>query len=169
MSAEDSGSPTSLAPSAQRVADELAKRGSAARVIELPDSARTAADAARAVGCTVDQIAKSLVFRAAPSGRHVLVIASGGNRVDVDAVGASLGEPLVRAEAEWVREVTGFTIGGIPPVGHRTAPVVYIDEDLLAFDTVWAAGGTPNAVFRVEPAELVSLTGGTVLRLAERS
>ncbi|MFN2464841.1 MAG: YbaK/EbsC family protein [Candidatus Dormibacteria bacterium] len=150
------------------MAEELERRGSAAQVVELPDSARTAAEAAAAVGCAVEQIAKSLVFRGAASGQPILVIASGGNRVDVAAVADHLGESLGRADADWVRETTGFAIGGVPPIAHRTPPTVYIDEDLLGFPDVWAAAGTPNAVFRITPAELVTLTGGTLLRVSAR-
>lgn len=134
-------------------------------MVELPASAHTAAEAAAALGCHLGQIAKSLVFRASDSDRPVLVIAAGSNRVDVGAVGAHFGEKLVRADAEWVREVTGFAIGGIPPLAHSTPPVVYIDEDLLALDEIWAAAGTPHAVFRLDPAELQQLTGGTVIRV----
>ena len=148
------------------MADELQRRGSDVEVIELPTSARTAAEAAAAVGCDISQIAKSLVFRAAQTQRPVLVIASGSNRVDVAAIASHLGEKVVRADPDWVRETAGFAIGGIPPIGHRTEPVTYIDEDLMQLAEIWAAGGSPNAVFRLTPAELASLTGGTVLRLA---
>jgi prolyl-tRNA editing enzyme YbaK/EbsC (Cys-tRNA(Pro) deacylase) len=130
-------------------------------VLEFDAGTRTAEDAAAAIGCTVAQIAKSLVFRAA-SGRSVLVVASGAHRVDEKVVAARVGEPVVRADAGLVREATGFAIGGVPPVGHRTAPVALIDESLLMFDEIWAAAGTPNAVFRLTPADLVALTGGTV-------
>ena len=166
MSAEDTRPARELSRSARRVADELQRRGSDVEVIELPTSARTAAEAAAAVGCDISQIAKSLVFRTARTQRPVLVIASGSNRVDVAAISSHLGERIMRAEPDWVRETTGFAIGGIPPIGHRTEAVTYIDEDLMQLEQIWAAGGSPSAVFRLTPAELAFLTGGTVLRLA---
>jgi prolyl-tRNA editing enzyme YbaK/EbsC (Cys-tRNA(Pro) deacylase) len=110
----------------------------------------------------VAQIAKSLIFRARDSGRAVLVMASGANRVDEKAVGRLLGEKLARADADFVRTKTGFAIGGVPPVGHREAPVAFIDADLMDMPEIWAAAGTPNAVFRLTPVALVALTGGQV-------
>jgi len=142
-------------PSALRVQAVL---GEGFRVLEFSASTRTAAEAAEAIGCTVAQIAKSIVFRAA-SGRPVLVVACGTNRVDEKKVAALLGEKIGRADAEFVREATGFAIGGVPPVGHATAPAVLLDRDLEAFETIWVAAGTPNAVFRLRPADLVRLTG----------
>lgn len=156
----------SLSASAARVAAALEARGFAFPVREIDRSTRTAAEAAAAVGCTVDQIAKSVLFRAARSGRPVLVIASGANRVDEAAVAAILGEELGRADADFVRRETGFAIGGVPPVGHERPIVTFIDEDLLTFDEVWAAAGTPFAVFRLPSAALAELTGGTVARVA---
>jgi len=156
----------SLSASAARVAAALEVRGFAFPVRELDRSTRTAAEAASAVGCKVEQIAKSILFRAAGSGRPVLVIASGANRVDEAAVAAILGEQLGRADADFVRRETGFAIGGVPPVGHERPVVTFIDEDLLKFDEVWAAAGTPFAVFRLPSAALAGLTGGTVARVA---
>jgi prolyl-tRNA editing enzyme YbaK/EbsC (Cys-tRNA(Pro) deacylase) len=138
------------------------------QVLEFDAGTRTAADAAAAIGCTVAEIAKSLVFRARDSGRSVLVVASGVNRVDEKKVAALIGEKIARADADFVREHTGYAIGGVPPLGHATAPVALIDKDLLAFTTIWAAAGTPNAVFRLTPAELVELTGGRVAEVAAR-
>ena len=120
------------------------------------------------MGCNVDQIAKSIVFCGAASGRAVLVIASGANRVDETAVAALLGEPLGKADADFVRRQTGFVIGGVPPVGHDRPLVTFIDEDLLAFTDIWAAAGTPFAVFRLDPRALPDLTGGTVAEIALR-
>jgi prolyl-tRNA editing enzyme YbaK/EbsC (Cys-tRNA(Pro) deacylase) len=134
-------------------------------VLEFDASTRTAEDAAAAIGCTVGQIAKSLVFRSA-GGKSVLVVASGANRVDEKAAGAMIGERIQRADVEFVREATGFAIGGVPPVGHATAPTVLIDEALMAFEDIWAAAGTPNAVFRLTPSDLVALTGGAVANIA---
>jgi prolyl-tRNA editing enzyme YbaK/EbsC (Cys-tRNA(Pro) deacylase) len=136
------------------------------QVLEFDESTRTAADATAAIGCTVGQIAKSLIFRATESGRPVLAIASGSVRVDERRLSSLLGEDIGRADAEFVREHTGFAIGGVPPVGHRTPPIIYIDETLLGFETIWAAGGTPNAVFRLRPDDLVRLTGGQVAAIA---
>ena len=152
------------APSALKVQAALGERFD---VLEFDESTRTAEDAAAAIGCTVAQIAKSLVFRA-HSGRPVLVVASGAHRVDEKRIKAFVGEPIARADADFVRETTGFSIGGVPPVGHRTAPVVLIDEALMAFVEIWAAAGTPNAVFRLTPADLVELTGGRVAAVGRK-
>ncbi|MGD0184990.1 MAG: YbaK/EbsC family protein [Roseiarcus sp.] len=129
-------------------------------VLEFDAGTRTAADAAAAIGCMVAEIAKSLIFRAEPSGRAVLVIASGAKRVDERKVGELVGETIVRADADFVRSRTGFAIGGVPPLGHAEPLVTLIDETLRTFETIWAAAGTPNAVFRLTPADLVRLTGG---------
>jgi prolyl-tRNA editing enzyme YbaK/EbsC (Cys-tRNA(Pro) deacylase) len=135
-------------------------------VLEFDAGTRTAEDAAAAIGCSVAQIAKSLVFRATESGRPVLVVASGAHRVDENKVAAVMGERIARVDAEFVRHSTGFAIGGVPPVGHRIAPVVLIDETLLRLSEIWAAAGTPYAVFRLTPADLVALTCGRVVAIA---
>ena len=150
--------------SANKVAAELRRRGFELEVVELPESTRTAVEAAAAVGCDVGAIAKSLVFRSA-SGLPVLVIASGVNRVDETRVGELLGEQISRADPDFVRASTGFAIGGIPPVGHTVEPIVFIDEDLLQRESIWAAAGTPRAVFQLTPAQLVELTAGTAVAL----
>jgi prolyl-tRNA editing enzyme YbaK/EbsC (Cys-tRNA(Pro) deacylase) len=155
-----------LKPSAQRVQDALAGRGFPNRVQELSGTARSAAEAAGALGCTVGQIAKSLVFKGRRSGRALLVIASGANRVDLARVEALLGEPLDRADPDFVRAETGFAIGGIPPVGHDRPLATVIDQDLLQHARIWAAAGHPHAVFPLTPDELVRLTGGQVARTA---
>jgi prolyl-tRNA editing enzyme YbaK/EbsC (Cys-tRNA(Pro) deacylase) len=152
-----------LPAAAQRIQDALDAQGHPGTVCEFPEGTRTVADAAAAIGCTVAQIAKSLLFRAPQSDRPVLVIASGVNRVDERRIAAALGEPLAKADAAFVRDRTGFAIGGVPPLGHATKPVVFIDRDLLALGEIWAAAGTPNAVFPLKPADLERLTGGTVL------
>jgi len=157
-----------LKPSARKVQDALAAAGFSNQVVELPDSTRTAAEAAQAVGCTVGQIAKSLVFRARETGRGVLVIASGEHRVDEALVAAALGEPVGKADADFVRDCTGFAIGGVPPVGHPGLPTL-VDEALLGYAEIWAAAGHPRAVFRLTPRELVGMTGGRVVRLAAGS
>jgi prolyl-tRNA editing enzyme YbaK/EbsC (Cys-tRNA(Pro) deacylase) len=131
-------------------------------VVEMPDSTRTSVEAAQAVGCEVAQIAKSLVFKSA-SGRAVLVITSGINRVNEKRVAAELGESLGKADADFVRQQTGFAIGGIPPVGHVQPIETFVDEDLLQYDVIWAAAGTPRAVFRLTPADLRKMTNGKVI------
>ena len=141
--------------------------GPSFEVLEFEVSTRSAADAAAAIGCTVGQIAKSLVFRATLSERAVLVITSGTNRVNESLVATQLGEKIERADADFVRACTGFAIGGVPPIGHSEPALIIIDEDLRRFDQIWAAGGTPNAVFRLTFDDLVRLTGGTVARVAE--
>lgn len=153
---------TDLSASALRVQAVLDGIGLGHRVVEHEGSTRTSEDAANAIGCAVAEIAKSLIFRAKDSGRPVLVIASGVNRVDEKAVGRLIGEKIERADPDFVRDNTGYAIGGVPPIGHAVPPLVLIDADLMAFETVWAAAGTPNAVFRLTPAQLVSMTGGRV-------
>ncbi len=135
-------------------------------VLEFDESTRTAADAAEAIGCTVSQIAKSLLFMSSESKRPVLVIASGSVRVDEAKVSAILEESIERATAEFVRENTGFAIGGVPPVAHRIQPIVFVDRTLLDHERIWAAAGTPNSVFRLTPEELIRLSGGTVSDVA---
>ena len=152
-----------LKASAQRVQDALTARGFSNQIVELADSTRTAAEAAAAVGCTVGQIAKSLIFRGAQTGQALLVIASGANRVNEKQMATQLGEPLQKATADFVREQTGFAIGGVPPIGHAQPVTTVIDEDLLQFAEIWAAAGHPHAVFRLTPDELVRMTEGVVL------
>jgi prolyl-tRNA editing enzyme YbaK/EbsC (Cys-tRNA(Pro) deacylase) len=152
-----------LDSSAQKVQAALAAHGLASQVVEFPQTTRTSRDAAAAIGCTVAQIAKSLVFRARASGKPVLVMASGVNRVDTGKLAALVGEPVDRPDADFVRHHTGFAIGGVPPVGHAEPLDTYIDADLMALGEIWAAAGTPFAVFRLTPAELAALTGGRVV------
>lgn len=154
-----------LSNSARKVQKALDELGMHLQVIELPDSTRTAMEAAQAVGCEVGQIVKSLVFRTLESGRPILVIASGPNRVDEKKVAERVGEPLGKANADFVRDQTGFVIGGVPPMGHTQTIETYIDADLLAYPQVWAAAGTPHAVFSLSPQELVRMTGGEVMQL----
>lgn len=152
----------SLSASARRVQETLRELGYQYEVTETEHPTRTAADAARFVGCEVGQIAKSLIFKGAESGRGVLVITSGANRVDEAVVSAELGEAITKADAEFVREQTGYAIGGVPPIGHRRPLIVLIDRDLLRYDEIWAAAGTPNALFRLDPRDLAPMTGGRV-------
>lgn len=150
-----------LPASAQRVQEALRAKGYSNRVVEMPDSTRTAADAAAACGCTVAQIAKSILFKA-PDGDPVLVITSGSNRVDTGKVGALLGARPGKADADFVRDSTGYAIGGVPPLGHAGPVRIFIDADLIQFDEIWAAAGTPKCVFKLAPSELEAMTGGTV-------
>ncbi len=157
-----------LRPAAARVQRLLAERGLASEVVEFAETTRSSVEAAAQIGCEVAQIAKSLVFRAKPSGRPVLVIASGANRVSEKAIEAVLGEKIGKADADFVRDKTGYAIGGVAPIGHASPPVTFIDEDLLKLETIWAAAGTPFAVFRLTPADLQRLTGGRVARIAQK-
>jgi len=157
-----------LKESARRVQEALAARGFDFEIREFPASTRSSAEAAAAIGCAVGQIAKSLIFRAKRSDRPVLVIASGANRVDEKALAGFVGEAIGRADADYVRRTTGFAIGGVPPLGHATPPITLIDRDLLAYPEIWAAAGTPNAVFRLKPQNLTALTGGRVADLKQR-
>jgi prolyl-tRNA editing enzyme YbaK/EbsC (Cys-tRNA(Pro) deacylase) len=152
-----------LSKSAQSIQDALASKGVETRVVELPATTRTAVEAARAIGCEVAQIAKSLVFRTAHTNRPILVLASGPNRVDEQKVSDAVGEEIVKADAAFTRDKTGFAIGGIPPLGHKESIETYIDEDLLQYAELWAAAGTPNAVFRLNSSLLQPLTDGKVI------
>jgi len=154
-----------LSGAARRVQEALDVLGVSLEVMELPMSTRTAADAAAAVGCEVGQIAKSLIFQGEDSGQAYLVIASGKNRVDENLVAEQVGEMIRIATAEFVRAETGFAIGGVPPVGHNVPIQTVIDQDLLEYDEIWAAAGTPRALFRLTPLDLVTLTKGDVLRM----
>ena len=139
------------------------------QVLEFDADTRTAADAAAAIGCTVAQIAKSLIFRTSGSKRSVLVVASGPNRVDEKTVAAIVGEKIEWADADFVRKKTGFSIGGVPPVCHIEPPVTVLDEDLRTFETIWAAAGTPHAVFALTPGQLAGLTGAGFHRIVRGS
>jgi prolyl-tRNA editing enzyme YbaK/EbsC (Cys-tRNA(Pro) deacylase) len=152
--------------SVRRVQEALAALGLGHETVDLGLSARTAADAAAAVGCRVDQIVKSLVFRLRGSGRPLLVVTSGAHRVDEAKVAAVVGEPLERADAAFVRAETGFAIGGVAPIGHAKPMLTLVDEHLLNFAEIWAAAGHPNVVFRLTPAELVTMTQGRVVAVS---
>lgn len=150
-----------LSSSARRVQDALDAAGVTTRIVEYDVPARTSAEAAAVLGCAVGQIAKSLVFKAA-SGVPVLVIASGALRVDEARIGALAGEAIGKADAAFVRTVTGYAIGGIPPLAHAQPLRTFIDRNLLQYGTVYAAGGTPHAMFPIAPADLVRVAGGEV-------
>jgi prolyl-tRNA editing enzyme YbaK/EbsC (Cys-tRNA(Pro) deacylase) len=154
-----------LSASARKVQDALAAHGVACRVVELPASTRTAREAAQAVGCEVGQIVKSLVFRTRQTGRPILVVASGANRVNEARLGELASEPIEKADAEFVRQRTGFAIGGVPPIAHAEHLETFVDVDLLQYVEVWAAAGTPHAVFMLTPADLVTITGGQVVAI----
>jgi len=151
-----------LSPAAQRFQTLLREAGSASQVVQFAETARSAAEAAAAIGCEVAQIAKSIVFRAADN-HPVLVIASGPNRVDEKKITAALGQKIGRADADYVRSTSGYAIGGVAPIGHVVPPHVFIDRDLGRHATIWAAAGHPHAVFATTAQELESLTGGIVL------
>jgi prolyl-tRNA editing enzyme YbaK/EbsC (Cys-tRNA(Pro) deacylase) len=151
------------------VQDALRALGLPADVRELDASTRTAPEAAAAVGCELGAIVKSLVFRGRSSGDPVLVLVSGDNRADEARVEAEIGEPVGRAGADWVREVTGYAIGGVQPLGHPAPVRTLVDEGLLRFDVVWAAAGTPRTVFPVAPRTLARASGGDVVDMAEAS
>ncbi|SHF13756.1 Cys-tRNA(Pro) deacylase, prolyl-tRNA editing enzyme YbaK/EbsC [Kaistia soli DSM 19436] len=129
----------------------------------MPEKTRTAEEAAAACGCSVNEIVKSLVFRGTQSGRGVLLLVSGANRVDEKKVVGPIGEPITRPDAAFVRALTGFAIGGIPPFGHATPLPTFIDRDLLAHETVWAAAGTPHAIFAIDPKMLATAIGAVII------
>ena len=144
----------------RRVQEELAAKGLDVELLEVPDSTRTAQEAANAIGTSIAQIAKSIVFTQGDSG--VVVVTSGVNRVDETKVTSLTGSPIHRADADAVRRLTGFPIGGVPPLAHVTSLEILIDEDLFGFDEIWAAAGTPHAVFRTSAGDLAKATGGRV-------
>lgn len=149
-----------LTASAQKVQDTLTARGFPCRIIELSSTTRTAKEAADAIGCTVAQIAKSLLFKTRQTQRPILVVASGTNRVNEAALGTLVGEPVDKADAAFVRDTTGFAIGGVPPLGHASPILTFLDEALRQYGEIWAAGGSPTAVFQLTPADLELMTGG---------
>jgi prolyl-tRNA editing enzyme YbaK/EbsC (Cys-tRNA(Pro) deacylase) len=151
-----------LPDAARRVAQLLETHGYTKPIVMLPETGKTSAEAAAGLGCEVAQIAKSIIFRRVTDNAPVLVIASGANRVDEAKVAAHVG-PLGKADARFVREQTGYAIGGVCPIGHATKPVTLIDQDLLGLDSLWAAAGHPHAVFNLSPQELVSMTGAPVV------
>ena len=157
---EANGQTTGGAPtggSVERVRAALLAAGHADTITAFPAGTRTAADAAAAIGCTVGQIAKSIVFRA--GARAAVIITSGANRVDTAKAEAALGVKLGRADADWVRATTGFAVGGVAPIGHLAAPLLLLDEDLLRLDPVWAAAGSPSHVFQTSTQALLRMTG----------
>lgn len=154
-----------LPPSATKVATAAARLGLAVEIRVMPGTTRTAEEAAAACGTSVGQIVKSLIFEGKTSGTPLLLLVSGKNRVDEKAVAARIGESLVRPDAQRVRDITGYAIGGIPPLGHASELAAYMDPDLLAYDEVWAAAGTPHAVFPVDPEKLRAAIGAQTLSM----
>jgi prolyl-tRNA editing enzyme YbaK/EbsC (Cys-tRNA(Pro) deacylase) len=151
--------------STERVKAAATTAGLAIDIREMPQSTRTAAEAATACGCSVAQIVKSLIFRKAASREPVLLLVSGKNRVDEQAVKAAIGDALARMDANDVRELTGFAIGGVAPLGSLTPLETYIDADLLGYETVWAAAGAPHAVFAVAPEALAAATRASIIKV----
>lgn len=143
----------------------LKAAGIETEIKQFPDSTKTAAEAALAIGCDIAQIAKSLVFKTI-SGKALLVVASGANRVDLVKLATIVGEGIEKADADFVREHTGYAIGGVAPIGEKTVDT-YIDQDILSYFELWAAAGTPHSVFRLTPDQLLSLTGGKVVEVKE--
>lgn len=154
-----------LKESAQRVQRRLSELGYSNKVVELPDSTRTAQEAADTIGCEVAQIAKSIIFRLKNSDNPLLVVASGANRVNGKLLSNLLNDKLLKADADFVRESTGFVIGGVPPIGHKETIATIIDEDLVKYNTIWAAAGHPKAVFQLTPDQLVEMTKGRVMAI----
>ncbi len=156
----------SLAKSAESVQAALKQKGLAYTVITLSDSTRTAEAAASTIGCNVMQIVKSLIFKTTETLRPVLILVSGSNRVSEKVIESYLGEKITKADAAFVRDVTGFAIGGVPPIGHKQRiDFIFIDEDLLQFDSLWAAAGTPNTVFNLQGKNLLAMTNGKVVSI----
>jgi Cys-tRNA(Pro) deacylase len=154
-----------LSTSAQKIQDTLKTLGFNNEVIESTVSSRTAAEAAERVGCDVGQIVKSLIFKGSESGKAILVLTSGANRVDEKLISSYSGEKIQRADPEFVRAVTGFAIGGVPPIGHPNPLDTYIDNDLMGYQEIWAAAGTPNALFKLSPDDLQTMTRGRVIKV----
>jgi prolyl-tRNA editing enzyme YbaK/EbsC (Cys-tRNA(Pro) deacylase) len=154
-----------LSTSAQKIQDQLKSRGYEYTVIEHAESTRTAQEAADRAGCELGQIVKSLIFKGKESGKPILVLTSGANRVDEKRISEYAGESIGRADADFVRTVTGFAIGGVPPIGHAQRMETYLDEDFLQYGTIWAAAGTPNAIFELKTADLQKMTEGKVVRV----
>lgn len=156
-------------PTACKVQNLLEQLGYKCKVVEFQETTRTSLEAATQVGCTLKQIVKSLIFKGKTSGKPLLILTSGANRVDVKKIKVLIGENIDRADPEFVRNCTGFAIGGIPPLGHVSEINTLMDEDLLKYDDLWAAAGTPNAVFRLTPQELITMSGAKVASVKEET
>jgi prolyl-tRNA editing enzyme YbaK/EbsC (Cys-tRNA(Pro) deacylase) len=154
-----------FSPSVQKVQEALKALGFPIEVMELQTSTRTSIEAAQTVGCQVGQIAKSILFRRKQTDKPILVIASGSNRVNEKKIAEYISEPLGKADADYVRKHTGFVIGGVPPIAHLETLDIFIDEDLLQYEEIWAAAGSPNAVFKLTPSDLLKMTNGRVVSI----
>ena len=154
-----------LSPTAQKFQNLLNELGYAYSVIEHAESTRTAQEAADRAGCELGQIVKSLIFKGKDSGKPILILVSGPNRVNEKQIGEYAGEAIGKADADFVRTTTGFAIGGVPPVGHAEAMDTYLDEDFLKYATIWAAAGTPNAIFELKTEDLQKMTNGKVVKV----
>jgi prolyl-tRNA editing enzyme YbaK/EbsC (Cys-tRNA(Pro) deacylase) len=154
-----------LSPTAQKIQDQLTSLGYDYTVVEHAESTRTAQEAAERAGCELGQIVKSLIFKGKLTDKPILVLTSGANRVDEKRISQYAGEAIGRADANFVRLVTGFAIGGVPPLGHLHRMDTYLDEDFLQYATVWAAAGTPNAIFEVKISDLQKMTGAKIVRV----
>jgi len=154
-----------LSSSAQKIQSLLNSLGYSYNVIEHAESTRTAQEAADRAGCALGQIVKSLIFRGKESGKPILVLTSGANRVDEKLIAQHATEAIGRADADFVRTVTGFAIGGVPPIGHAQKMETYLDDDFFQFEKVWAAAGTPNAIFELSPSDLQTMTGAVIAHL----
>ena len=148
-----------MSKSLNRVKRALAEAGLDCEVLEMPGETRTAAQAAAAAGCEIDQIAKSIIFRGEHTGHVVLFLTAGGNQVSAEKASAVAGQPLGKADADLIRAETGFAIGGVAPIGHLIEVPAFLDPRLLDFGTVWAAAGTPRHIFSVNPVDLQRVTG----------
>lgn len=154
-----------LSSSAQKIQNILTEYGYPYEVVEHTESTRTAQEAADQAGCVLGQIVKSLIFRGKASGKPILVLASGPNRVNEKRIGEFAGEAIGKADADFVRAVTGFAIGGVPPIGLTEKMETFIDEDFQQYPSVWAAAGTPNAIFELRTEDLQKMTGGRIISI----
>ncbi len=160
-----------MKPAAEKVQQIINELGLDSQIVEFSESTRTSAEAAAVIGTTVAQICKSILFAAGEGAEAipVMVIASGANRIDTHKVQSHIGQHLHKANAAFVRDKTGYAIGGVPPFGHASPITIFIDQDLLQYEVVYAAGGTPNSIFPLKPADLVQVTGGQVIDCRESS
>jgi len=157
-----------LTKSAVSIQEVLNKAGLECKVLELSSTTRTASDASSSIGCDIAQIVKSLIFKTKNTSKPVLVLASGLNQVNEKQIEFYVGESIMKADADFTKTITGFAIGGVPPVGHKNSiDLIYIDQDLVSFDKVWAAAGTPNAVFCIKSKDLVNMTNGRVISVSK--
>jgi prolyl-tRNA editing enzyme YbaK/EbsC (Cys-tRNA(Pro) deacylase) len=154
-----------ISKSVEKVQDKLASYGITTKIVEFSASTRTAQEAADAIGCTIAQIVKSLIFCTQQTNQPILVLTSGDNRVNEKVIEQLVSEKIKKADADFVRTVTGFAIGGVPPIGHAQKITTFIDEDLLQYEQVWAAAGTPHTVFSLPSSELARVTGGIIARI----